>query len=76
MLRLLQARGDQKVLQLGYKKLTNYITHAGIFFDIFSCNINAYLQLLFSAAYAMKIVFFSLLTQIMPPQRSSVIHRL
>ena len=44
------------------------------FFDIFSCNINAYFQLLLSAVYAVKIEF-SVLT-LMPSQRSSVIHRL
>ena len=36
-------RGDQKVLQLGYKKLTYYLF--------------AYFQLLFSAVYALKIEF-------------------
>jgi len=46
-------RGDQKVLQLGYK---TYITHAVIFY-IFSCNINVYFQLLLSAVYALKIEF-------------------
>ena len=34
-------RGDQKVLQLGYKMLTFYIIHA-VIFDIFSRNSNAY----------------------------------
>jgi len=53
-------RGNQKVLQLGYKKLTYYITDAVIFY-IFSCNISAFFQLLFSAVYALKIEF-SLLT--------------
>jgi len=32
------------------------VTHAAIF-DIFSCNINAYFQLLFSAVYTLKIDF-------------------
>jgi len=49
-------RGDQKVLQLHYKTLTYYMTHA-VIFDIFSCNISAYFQLLLSAVYALKIEF-------------------
>jgi len=54
-------RGDQKVLQLGYKTLTHYITHAVIFLYILMqhCNIcnSAYFQLLLSAVYALKIEF-------------------
>jgi len=56
----LRTRGDQIVLQLGCKKLAYYITHV-VIFDIFSCNINAYFQLLFSAVYAL-IIEFSVLT--------------
>jgi len=49
-------RGDQKVLQLGYKMLTFYIIHA-VIFDIFSWNSNAYFHLLFLAVFALEIEF-------------------
>jgi len=54
---MLALRGDQKVLQLGYKTLTYYVTHAVIFLDIFLCNINAYFHFLLSAVYTRKIEF-------------------
>ena len=50
-------RGNQKFLQLGYKKLTYYVIYILSFFDICSCNISAFFQLFFSAVYALKIEF-------------------
>ena len=44
--------GDQKVLQLGYKKLTYHITHAVIFWHILVQH-----QCIFSTVYALKIEF-------------------
>jgi len=34
------------------------MSHMLSIFDIFSCNIKAYFQLLFSAVYALKIKFY------------------
>ena len=68
-------KGDQKVLQLGYKKLTYHITHAVIFWHIlmqYQCMFSIFV--LSCLCPENRILCFD--SQTMPSQRSSVIHRL
>ena len=49
-------KGDQKVLQLGYKKLTYYVIYTVIFRHMLLQH-QCIFQLFFSAVYALKIEF-------------------
>ena len=65
-------RGDQKVLQLGYKKLTYYITHAVIFWHILLQHQWIYSTFVLSCLCPENTIFY-FDSQTMPSQRSSVI---
>jgi len=53
---LTATRGDHKVLQLGYKKLTYYITHTVIFWHILLQNLSIFSSFLLSCLH-LEIVF-------------------
>jgi len=68
-------RCDQKVLQLGYKKLTYHVTHAVIFLRILMQRQYIFSTFVLSCLCPENRIFcFD--SQTMPSQRSLVIHHL